>query len=187
MLAGRWYQAFCGVLYFLYVNVNLFRWALLMSLLCLQVWAYKHIRSFILLCIHKNQNFITFMLDISSNCLYYFMLNCYFKSSVLGSEWGCEERNFIGIWLWEMYSGTGWVTDSPPRKQHVALCQLCSRCVLLGMLSLFLCFHLFLVEFKCSGFLTGGSLQGFLSSTHRVWASYQPGFLMEEGCWISSS
>lgn len=139
-----------------------------MSLLCLQVWAYKYIRSFILLCIHKNQNFITFMLDISSNCLYYFMLNCYFKSSVLGSGWGCEERNFIGIWLWEMYSGTGWVTNSPPRKQHVALCQLCSRCVLLGMLSLFLCFHLFLVEFKCSGFLTGGSLQGFLSSTHSV-------------------
>lgn len=45
----------------------------------------------------------TFMLDSSNNCLWYFMFNCYFKSSVLGREsgWGYEESNFIGIWLWK--------------------------------------------------------------------------------------
>lgn len=86
----------CNSLFF-YVNVNLFAYVITLSScepinISEALFWYEFIRTKILK---------TFVLDISNDCLWHLMLSCYFKSLVLCREsgQGCEERNFIGMWL----------------------------------------------------------------------------------------
>lgn len=168
----------CNSLFF-YVNVNLFAYVITLSScepinISEALFWYEFIRTKILK---------TFVLDISNDCLWHLMLSCCFKSLVLCREsgQGCEERNFIGMWLrsrcLKMCSGiqrvkTHWLgatCEAHASCLHVMFYSACSI--------VFLYLHLLLVEFtKCSGFLNTGSLQYFLSSEQTLWTSHQPGF-----------